>query len=48
MGSLGTYEHGNWSHRCGASLIDDARVITAAHCVLSEKKVIKEYIHFFS
>jgi secreted trypsin-like serine protease len=42
MGSLGSYEHGNWSHHCGASLIDDSRVITAAHCVLSEKKVIAE------
>ena len=56
MGSLGTYEHGsgngngngngNWSHKCGASLIDDTRVITrvitAAHCVLSKNKVIAE------
>ncbi len=40
MGSLGTYERGNWTHKCGASLIDDTRVITAAHCVLSEKKVL--------
>ena len=46
MGSLGTYEHGSgngsWAHKCGASLIDDTRVITAAHCVLSKNKVIAE------
>jgi hypothetical protein len=43
MGSLGTYQgYGNWSHKCGASLIDDTRVITAAHCVLSGNKVIAE------
>jgi hypothetical protein len=40
MGSLGTYKNGNWTHRCGASLIDDTRVITAAHCVISGNKVI--------
>ncbi len=40
MGSLGTYDRGNWTHKCGASLIDDTKVITAAHCVLSEKKVL--------
>jgi hypothetical protein len=34
--------NGNWSHKCGASLIDDTRVITAAHCVLSRNKVIAE------
>jgi V8-like Glu-specific endopeptidase len=41
MGSLGTYESGNWSHKCGATLIDHSKVITAAHCVVSEKKVIQ-------
>ncbi len=42
MGSLGTYKNGNWTHRCGASLIDDTRAITAAHCVISGNKVIAE------
>jgi hypothetical protein len=40
MGSLGSYHNGNWSHFCAASLIDDGRVITAAHCVPFESEVI--------
>jgi secreted trypsin-like serine protease len=40
MGSLGTHKEGNWSHHCGATLIDETKVITAAHCVNAKIDVL--------
>ena len=35
MGSLGTFNQttGQWSHRCGATLIQKSFALTAAHCI---------------
>jgi V8-like Glu-specific endopeptidase len=40
MGSLGTHEKGNWSHKCGATLIGEIIAITAGHCVNTKIDVI--------
>jgi hypothetical protein len=40
MGSLGSYKQGNWSHACGATLIGETAVITAAHCVNLKQNVL--------
>ncbi len=44
MGSLGEYSNGNWSHFCGATLINKTTVITAARCVKDEKNVVNRYV----
>jgi hypothetical protein len=40
MASLGEFSNGNWSHYCGASLINKTTLITAAHCVKDNNIVL--------
>ena len=38
MASIGFMSGRNWTHLCGASLIDHEHILTSAHCILPFKE----------
>jgi len=38
MASLGFWSDGQWNHQCGATLVSQSKIITAAHCLYHEDK----------
>jgi hypothetical protein len=44
IASIGFWSDGEWNHRCGATLITQTKIITAAHCALQENDLKERYI----
>jgi len=38
MASLGYWSNGEWTHECGATLVSQSSIITAAHCIDNDNK----------
>jgi len=38
MASIGSSSNREWNHECGATLISQTSIITAAHCVADDNK----------
>ncbi len=48
MASLGFWSDEKWNHKCGATLIDQTRIITAGHCIENKKEMKKRLNQRFS
>jgi V8-like Glu-specific endopeptidase len=47
IASLGFWSDDGWNHQCGATLINQTKIITAAHCIEQENDVKERYSYLY-